>query len=91
MYDCSLGGFYVGTQRRACALGETDGEWQDISGSCMSITLIIVLVVVIAVVIAFIVVYFVCINKRTKSVRNVKKGTHVMSTSKASSNNDAKV
>ena len=91
VYDCSLGGFYVGTQRRACALGETDGEWQDISGSCMSITLIIVLVVVIAVVIAFIVVYFVCINKRTKSVRNVKKGTHVMSTSKASSNNGAKV
>ena len=28
VYQCSLQGSYVGTQKRACVLGKKDGEWQ---------------------------------------------------------------
>ena len=28
VYQCALQGSYVGTQKRACVLGEKDGEWQ---------------------------------------------------------------
>ena len=47
MFECSQQGSYVGTQTRACVLGEKDGEWQKASGVCVSVVVIVVVVVVI--------------------------------------------
>ena len=33
-YDYTTQGTYTGTLKRACVLGETDGEWQEMTGSC---------------------------------------------------------
>ena len=45
-YECSTQGSYIGTQTRACVLGETDGVWQKASGFCMSIASLAILIVI---------------------------------------------
>ena len=42
-YECNKGGLYVGTQKRACVIGKRDGEWQAVSGKCISIQYLIIL------------------------------------------------
>ena len=83
MYDCALGGSYVGTQKRACKLGETNGEWQSITGYCMPIAMIIILVVI-AIIIIFVVVFLVVrVNRKAKAVGGVKgKSVKTSSSSK---------
>ena len=71
-YDCALGGSYVGTQKRACLLGETDGEWQNISGFCMSVSLIVILVVVVIVIIFIVIFFIVRVNAKAKAVGGIK-------------------
>ena len=72
VYECASDGFYIGTQKRACILGETGGEWQRASGFCISIILIIALVVVVVVIIVVIALILVCV-KRSKKQKNPKK------------------
>ena len=92
IYDCALGGSYVGTQKRACVLGETDGEWQSISGFCVSISMIVILVLV-AIIIVFIVIFFVTrVNRKVKAVGGVKgKASSKKSLSKKTNNKAVKV
>ena len=72
VYECSSQGSYVGTQKRSCVLGETDGEWKDASGFCMSIATIVILVVVAIVIVAIIVFVLMRMGRKTKSVGGVK-------------------
>ena len=64
VYQCALQGSYVGTQKRACVLGEKDGEWQKTSGVCIPIVMIVIVVVVVIVVIVAIVFVLVKANKK---------------------------
>ena len=54
-YKCSSQGSYIGTQKRTCVLGATDGEWQKASGFCMSIGTIVILVIVAIIVVDLVV------------------------------------
>ena len=72
VYDCALSGSYVGTQKRACVLGETDGEWQSVTGFCMPIVMIIILVFVVIIIIAVVVFLAMRINRRAKAIGGVK-------------------
>ena len=36
IYNCTLQKAFVGTQKRACILGENDGEWRNATGFCIS-------------------------------------------------------
>ena len=71
-YPCSMQGNYVGTQKRACVLGETDGVWQKASGFCTSIGTIVILIVVAVLVIAAIVFILVRAGRKSKAVGGVK-------------------
>lgn len=71
-YHCSDQGSYIGTQRRACTLGEKDGEWQKASGFCMSVAVIVIVVVVVIIVIVVIVLILIRAGKKSKSVGGVK-------------------
>ena len=72
VYECSLQGSYVGTQKRACILGAEDGEWQKASGMCMSIGLIVVLVIIVIIVLAVAVLIFMRSTRKAKAVGGVK-------------------
>ena len=72
VYDCALSGSFVGTQKRACILGEEDGEWQGISGFCISTSLIVVLVFVVIAVIGVAIFFFVRVNRKAKAVGGIK-------------------
>ena len=54
-YDCAMQGSYVGSRKRTCVLGATDGEWQKASGFCMSIGTIVILVIVAIIVVDLVV------------------------------------
>ncbi|KAK8825249.1 hypothetical protein WA556_006536 [Blastocystis sp. ATCC 50177/Nand II] len=71
VYQCALRGSYVGTQTRACVLGEKDGEWQKASGFCMPVMVIVLIVVVVIVIIA-VVVFLLMRTRSKKAVGGVK-------------------
>ena len=71
-YECSMQGSYVGTQKRACVLGEKDGEWQKASGFCTSIGTIVMLIVVAIVVVVVIVLLLMRAGRKSKVVGGVK-------------------
>ena len=75
VYQCALQGSYVGTQKRACVLGEKDGEWQQASGFCMPIMGIVIAVVIVILVIA--VVVFLLLRTRSKKAVGGVKGKAV--------------
>ena len=74
VYQCAMQGSYVGTQKRACVLGEKDGEWQKVSGFCMPV-LAIVLIVVVVIVIIVVVVFLLIRTRSKKAVGGVKGKT----------------
>ena len=83
VYNCALGGSYVGSQKRACILGEHDGEWQGITGVCMPIAFIVVIVIVAIIIVAVAVFIIVRVNGRAKAVGGVKgKGAKAAGTQK---------
>ena len=51
VYDCHQRGSYVGKVKRACALGEKDGEWGQKTGFCVPIALIVIIVIAIVILI----------------------------------------
>ena len=71
VYECASDGLYIGTQKRACKLGEKGGEWQRTSGFCISMIFLIVLVVVVVVVIVVIALILVYV-KISKKQQNTK-------------------
>ena len=71
VYQCSLQGSYVGTQKRACVLGKKDGEWQKATGFCMPVFAIVLLVIAVIIVIA-VVVLILSRSRKTKAVGGVK-------------------
>ena len=75
VYECAMQGSYVGTQKRACVLGEKDGEWQKASGFCMPVMAIVLIVVVVIVII--VVVVFLLIRTRSKKAVGGVKGKAV--------------
>ena len=72
VYQCSMQGSYVGTQKRACILGKKDGEWQKASGFCMPVMAIVLLVVVVIVIIAVVVFLLMRTTRSAKAVGGVK-------------------
>ena len=74
VYDCSLQGGFVGTQRRLCVIGETDGEWQEVEGSCVSvITLMLILIVAVLIIIVIILLLVKMPSTTSKKKRSKKK------------------
>ena len=71
VYECAMQGSYVGTQKRACVLGEKDGVWEKASGFCMPV-LAIVLIVVVVIVIIVVVVFLLLRTRSKKAVGGVK-------------------
>lgn len=71
-YQCSSQGSYVGTQKRACVLGATNGEWMKATGFCMSIAFIVILIFVVIVVIVVLVFLLMRKFSKAKAVGGVK-------------------
>ena len=72
IYDCALQGAFVGTQKRACVLGEKDGEWRNATGLCVSIVTLVVVIVIVIIVILIVVLLVIRNLRRVKSVRGTK-------------------
>ena len=72
VYECSMQGNYIGTQKRACVLGEKDGVWQKASGYCMPVMMIVILCVVAIIIIAIVVFVIMRMTRKTKAVGGVK-------------------
>ena len=72
VYECSMQGSYVGTQKRACLLGKKDGEWQKASGFCMPVVAIVLIVVVVIIIIAVVVFLLMRTGRSAKAVGGVK-------------------
>ena len=70
-YKCSSKGSYVGTKRRACVLGKTNGEWQEASGFCVPV-FAMVLVVLVVIIIIVVIVLLLVRTRKTKAVGGVK-------------------
>ena len=71
-YECSMQGSYVGTQTRACVLGESDGVWQKASGFCMSVASIVILIFFVIIVIVVVVFILMRMGGKAKAVGGVK-------------------
>ena len=71
-YQCSSQGSYVGTQKRACVLGATNGEWMKATGFCMSMALIVILIFIVIVVIVLVVFLLARKFSKAKAVGGVK-------------------
>ena len=72
VYQCSMQGSYVGTQKRACVLSKKDGEWQKASGYCMPVMAIVLIVVVVIIIIAVVVFLLMRTTRTAKAVGGVK-------------------
>ena len=72
VYECSSQGSYIGTQKRECRLGSTDGEWQPASGFCTSVFTIVILILVAIIIIAVIVLVVLRMSRQRKAVGGVK-------------------
>ena len=83
-YDCATQGSYVGTQKRACVLGSEDGEWQNASGFCMSVPLLVMVVLIVIIIIAVVVLILLRTSKKAKAKGGVK-GKKSVKTSKTAS------
>ena len=81
-YSCASGGAYVGTQKRTCYLGESNGEWGPISGFCMHIGLLIAIVLVVVVIVLVIVFFIVRVSRKTKAVGGVRGKGKAMAVNK---------
>ena len=80
VYECKVQGSYFGSQKRVCMLGKQDGEWQAVSGMCISYLIVVVVVVVVVIILVVLVVLILKISKRKKAVKGVKGGVKVKKT-----------
>ena len=72
VYECASKGSYVGTVKRRCVLGATDGEWEKSSGVCISVVTIVILVVVVIVIILIVVFILLRVTRKKKAVGGVR-------------------
>ena len=89
VYQCSMQGSYVGTQKRACVLGEKDGEWKKASGFCTSVGTIVILIVIVIIVVVVVVFMLMRAGRKSKAVGGVK-GKKAVKTSPTTKKNDKK-
>ncbi|KNB41304.1 hypothetical protein JH06_5416 [Blastocystis sp. subtype 4] len=75
--ETAVQGSYVGTQKRGCILGSENGEWQNASGFCMSVPLLVMVVLIVIIIIAVIV-------KKAKAKGGVKGKKSVKASKTAS-------
>jgi large-conductance mechanosensitive channel len=87
--ECSLRGSYIGSQQRECKLGETDGEWQEITGTCISVVLIAVLIIVVVLIICIII--FIIVRSAKKSKKGSKENSKKASLKKQKSSSKSGV
>ena len=71
-FECSTQGSYIGTQKRTCKLGATDGEWEKVQGACVPIWLIVVGIILAVVIIIIIIFFIIRATRKTHSVGGVK-------------------
>ena len=90
VYECANQGSYIGTQKRACVLGAKDGEWQRITGVCISVPVVILLVVLVLIIIAVVIFVVVRIGRKKKAVGGVKSKKSMKKTPKADVKSAAK-
>ena len=83
-YQCSMQGSYIGTQTRACVLGETDGVWQKASGFCMPVMMIVILVLVVIIIVVVVVFLLMRMGKKAKAVGGVKSAKKSSKSTKGS-------
>ena len=76
-YQCSSQGSYVGTQKRACVLGATNGEW-------MKIVILIFIVIVVIVLVVFLLARKFSKAKAVGGVKGSKKNSTKSSTKSSS-------
>ena len=86
-YQCSTQGSYVGSQKRACKLGEKDGVWQKASGFCMSVGTIVILIVIAIIVVVVVVFLLTRAGRKTKAVGGVKGKKTTKTTTKKPTKN----
>ena len=93
VYECSAGGSYIGTQKRACVLGAKDGEWQQLQGICVLIPLLIVVIAIVIIVVVIVVYFVMRVSRRKKAVGGVKgkKKSAPTKTEKKPATKDVKV
>lgn len=72
-YRCSEKGHSIGVQKRACVLGEKDGEWQKTTGLCVSTFTIVIAVGIVIAVVMNVVFLFMRMRKRMKGVGGLKR------------------
>lgn len=68
--DCALKGSFVGQQRRVCRLGPDGGVWEEPSGVCVAVGLIVALVVIAVV---LVLVALVCVVRVSSGKKSQKK------------------
>ena len=90
-YKCSERGSYIGTQKSACVLGVTDGEWQKATGFCMSIAVLAIVIVVVVLVIAVVVFLLVRHSRKARSKGGMKSKVKVDKSKKVSKSKNMKV
>ena len=83
-YQCSMQGSYIGTQTRACVLGETDGVWQKASGFCMPVMMIVILVLVVIIIVVVVLFLLMRMGKKAKAVGGVKSAKKSSKSTKSS-------
>ena len=71
-YQCSTQGSFVGTQKRVCKLGEKDGEWEEITGVCVSVVTIVFVAIVVILVVVVVVFILIRVGRKTKASGGVK-------------------
>ena len=86
-YQCSTQGSYVGSQKRACKLGEKDGVWQKASGFCMSVGTIVILIVIAIIIVVVVVFLLTRAGRKTKAVGGVKGKKTTKTTTKKPTKN----
>ena len=82
VYKCSTERGYIGTQKRACKMGEVDGEWQWAIGFCMTIALAVVLITMAILTIMIMVFIVLRITRKAKAVGGLKGRKQSTRTSK---------
>ena len=72
VYKCSTHGSNLGTKKRECVLGATDGEWKKESGTCISVLTVVIIVFIAIVVIVVVVLVLSRYKGRTKATAGAK-------------------
>ena len=72
VYQCSAKKGYVGTQKRACKLGDVDGEWKMTIGLCVTIPVAVILILLVILICISIVFIILRATRKAKKVGGVK-------------------